>query len=156
MASEEVYRTLRYACSQNLDKLRAGEEQLKQWEHRSGYYAELAVRTVNLIWLVLCECVCASVPLERVWRSRGWARREMDGHYVPKEWHWPLLESQRSPVCSSLPSCLQFWHYTSHRLCPLQPNRRPGKAVNSCLALAEHGRTSPAGWCVCVCSSAGP
>ena len=49
MASEEVYRTLRYACSQNPDDLRAGEEQLKQWEQRSGYYAELAVRTVNLL-----------------------------------------------------------------------------------------------------------
>ena len=47
MASEEVYRTLRYACSQNPDELRAGEEQLKQWEQRSGYYAELAVRTVK-------------------------------------------------------------------------------------------------------------
>lgn len=39
-----VHTALRYACSQDPNELKVGEQQLKAWQKDKGYYAGLAVR----------------------------------------------------------------------------------------------------------------
>lgn len=51
-----IHSALRLACSQDPNKLKTGEQQLKSWEKEKGYYAGLAVSmTVTSIYFSHCR-----------------------------------------------------------------------------------------------------
>ena len=41
-----VHTALRFACSQDPNELKVGEQQLKAWQKEKGYYAGLVVRLI--------------------------------------------------------------------------------------------------------------
>lgn len=52
-ASAELLQALQLACSQNPEELKVGEEKLSAWKREKGFYTQLAVSTLSVVYKLL-------------------------------------------------------------------------------------------------------
>ncbi|XP_066921577.1 importin-11-like [Clytia hemisphaerica] len=68
---ENLVKALQLAASQNIQEVKAAEEQLKQWETTAGFYPKLleifAMRhlEVNIRWIAI---ICLKNGIDKYWR----------------------------------------------------------------------------------------